>query len=74
MTEKPSSNRISHRDFMKSTTAAIGGFIGLATSIPLISYILPPALQKRRYQLGEFTTKIEKGSLFIQLPPNKRES
>jgi Rieske Fe-S protein len=169
MIEKSSSNRISRRDFMKVTTAAIGGFIGLATSIPLIGYILSPALQKNEntswvdlgalenYPIGttpsffdftqtrvngwertalnygvfvvrkdektiqvlsnicthlgcrvtwhpdighyispchdghfdligkivrgpqprpldEFTTKIENGSLFIQLPPNKRES
>lgn len=44
--ESGASKRISRRDFMKAVTAAIGGFIGLATSIPLIGYILSPALQK----------------------------
>lgn len=39
-------SRLSRRDFIKATTAAIGGFIGLATAIPLIGYLFSPALRK----------------------------
>jgi len=40
------SSRFSRRDFIKATTAAIGGFFTLATSIPLIGYLFAPALHK----------------------------
>jgi hypothetical protein len=46
MAEKSPSNRISRRDFMKTTMAASGGFIGLTFSIPAIGYLVAPALQK----------------------------
>ena len=36
MAQNSPSNRISCRDFIKATTAAIGGLIGLATSLPVI--------------------------------------
>ena len=44
--ECSASKHISRRDFIKATTAAIGGFITLATSIPLIVYLFSPALRK----------------------------
>lgn len=40
--------RISRRDFMKATIAAIGGFIGLATSIPALGYLISPALRENK--------------------------
>jgi menaquinol-cytochrome c reductase iron-sulfur subunit len=58
MTENSSSKRISRRDFMKTTTAAIGGFIGLATSIPVIGYLISPAVRE-----GEKTSWIDLGPL-----------
>lgn len=45
MAEKPPSNCISRRDFMMATMTAIGGFIGPTTSIPVIGYLLYPALR-----------------------------
>ncbi len=58
MAQNSPSNRISRRDFIKATTAAIGGFIGLATSIPVIGYLLSPALQENKS-----TNWIDLGSL-----------
>jgi len=46
MSKKSSSAHLSRRDFIKATTAAIGGLIGLATSLPVIGYLLSPALRK----------------------------
>ena len=39
------SNRISRRDFMKVTTGAIGGIITAAIGVPVIGYMIDPALQ-----------------------------
>jgi len=39
------SNRISRRDFMKVTTGAIGGIITLAVGVPVIGYLIDPALR-----------------------------
>jgi menaquinol-cytochrome c reductase iron-sulfur subunit len=38
-----SSNRISRRDFIKATTAIIGGFITVAVGIPAVAYLIDPA-------------------------------
>lgn len=46
MSKKSSSTHLSRRDFIKAITAAIGGLIGLATSLPVIGYLLTPALRK----------------------------
>lgn len=48
MTHKPLSTRISRRDFIKATTTAIGGLIGLATSIPVVGYLFSPALRESK--------------------------
>ena len=48
MTENSSSNRISRRDFIKTTTTAIGALIGLATSVPIIGYLFSPALRENK--------------------------
>ena len=37
------SNRISRRDFIKATTAIIGGFITVAIGIPAVAYLIDPA-------------------------------
>lgn len=39
------SNRISRRDFMKVTTGAIGGIITAAVGVPVIGYMIDPALR-----------------------------
>jgi menaquinol-cytochrome c reductase iron-sulfur subunit len=44
--DKPSSSKISRRDFMKTAIVAIGGLIGAAVGVPAIAYIVGPALQK----------------------------
>ena len=48
MTDKLPPNRISRRDFIKAATTTIGGFIGLATSIPVIGYLFSPALRESK--------------------------
>ena len=58
-------HQVSSRDFIKGTTAVIGGLIGILGDV--ISG--PPPRP-----LDEFITKIEGGELFVQLPPIKRES
>ncbi len=37
---------ISRRDFIKATTAFIGGLIGIGIGLPTIAYLLPPSLRK----------------------------
>ena len=44
--DRLSTPKISRRDFMQATIAAIGGLIGLAVGIPAIEYIIGPALKK----------------------------
>ncbi len=44
--DKLSTPKISRRDFMQATIAAIGGLIGIAVGIPAIEYIVGPALKK----------------------------
>lgn len=39
------SNRISRRDFVKAVTATLSGVMGLAMGIPMISYLIDPALK-----------------------------
>ncbi len=39
------SNHVSRRDFMKVTTGAIGGIITAAVGLPVIGYLIDPALQ-----------------------------
>ena len=58
MTQNTPSHRISRRDFMKATIAAVGSFIGLTTSIPAVAYLLSPALRENKA-----TGWIELGSL-----------
>ncbi len=48
MTQNSSSKRISRRDFIKATTAAIGGLIGLAPAVPVIGYLVSPALRENK--------------------------
>jgi menaquinol-cytochrome c reductase iron-sulfur subunit len=36
-------NRISRRDFIKGTTAAIGGFIAVVLGVPAVAYMIDPA-------------------------------
>jgi menaquinol-cytochrome c reductase iron-sulfur subunit len=39
---------INRRDFIKVTSAAIGGFIAAAVGIPAIAYVIDPALQENK--------------------------
>ena len=47
MAQNPS-NHVSRRDFIKTTTAAVGGLIGLATAVPVIGYLFSPALRESK--------------------------
>jgi menaquinol-cytochrome c reductase iron-sulfur subunit len=44
--DRLSKPKISRRDFMQVTIAAIGGLIGIAVGVPAIEYIVGPALKK----------------------------
>lgn len=73
MSPKSSSTRLSRRDFIKSTTAAIGGLIGQATTIPAIGYLFSPALRKNEaagwIDLGPLeNTRSAQPPLFSTLP------
>ena len=48
--EKPSSNHISRRDFIKLVTAGVGVVIVVGVSIPTIGYLISPALRKQDAQ------------------------
>ena len=39
-------NQLTRRDFIKATSAAIGGLIGITIGIPTIAYLLSPSLRK----------------------------
>ena len=56
--EKPSSNHISRRDFIKVVVAALGAVIGAGIGLPTIGYILSPVLRKQEAEawisLGAF--------------------
>ena len=41
----PGSKHISRRDFVKVTTGAIGGIITVAIGVPIIGYLIDPALR-----------------------------
>lgn len=41
-----SSNAISRRDFIKATTAVVGGFITAVIGIPVVGYLIHPALRE----------------------------
>jgi menaquinol-cytochrome c reductase iron-sulfur subunit len=45
--EKPFSNHISRRDFIKFVTVAIGAVIGAGFGLPGIGYLISPALRKQ---------------------------
>jgi Rieske Fe-S protein len=40
------SNRLSRRDFIKTTTGVVGGIIGAVLGIPAIGYLIAPALRE----------------------------
>ena len=42
------SNRISRRDFIKITTGAIGGVITAVIGVPVIGYLIDPALRENK--------------------------
>ncbi len=43
-----SSNRVTRRDFIKVTTGAIGGVITAAIGIPVVGYMIDPALRESK--------------------------
>lgn len=53
-----SDKELSRRDFIKGTTAAIGGLIGAVIALPTIAYLLSPALRAE-----EDTDSIDLGPL-----------
>lgn len=40
------SSRLSRRDFIKATTGVVGGVIGVVLGIPVIGYLIAPALRE----------------------------
>jgi menaquinol-cytochrome c reductase iron-sulfur subunit len=46
MAQNSPSNHISRRDFIKATTTAVSGLIGLATAVPVIGYLFSPAVRE----------------------------
>lgn len=42
------SNRVSRRDFIKTVTGVVGGFIGAGFGIPAIGYLISPALRENK--------------------------
>jgi menaquinol-cytochrome c reductase iron-sulfur subunit len=52
-------NRISRRDFIKGTTAAIGGFIVVALGIPAVAYLVDPATKSGGKQSSVIVGKLE---------------
>ena len=54
------SNRISRRDFMKVTTGAIGGIITAVIGIPVIGYLIDPALHAGSKEAWISIGKLEK--------------
>ena len=43
---KTGKNDLSRRDFIKATTAIIGGVVGLGLGLPAIAYLVSPSLRK----------------------------
>jgi menaquinol-cytochrome c reductase iron-sulfur subunit len=56
--KKPPSNHISRRGFILGVTVAVGTFIGAVVGLPVIDYLISPALRKPENEtwipLGEF--------------------
>lgn len=48
MSSKSSHTQISRRDFIKVVTASIGGIIGTVIGLPVIGYLLSPALRTQK--------------------------
>lgn len=57
--------KFDRRDFMRTTTIAIGGFITLGVGIPSVAYVIGPAIQEQESQdwirLGS-ASKVELGT------------
>jgi hypothetical protein len=59
---KETKRRLSRRDFIKAVTAFIGGTIGTLMGVPVIGYLLAPALRKEGHQyhfIGPFGKWVE---------------
>jgi menaquinol-cytochrome c reductase iron-sulfur subunit len=54
------SNRISRRDFIKVTTGAIGGIMVAAIGVPVIGYLIDPALRSGAKEAWMPIGKLEK--------------
>ncbi len=56
--DKSSPNHVSRRDFIKIVTIAVGSVIGTVVGLPVIDYLISPALRKSAMEawipLGEF--------------------
>jgi len=52
-------NRISRRDFIKGTTAAVGGFIVVALGVPVVAYLVDPATKPGGKQSSVVVGKLE---------------
>jgi Rieske Fe-S protein len=54
------SNHISRRDFMKATTGVIGGIITAAVGVPVIAYMIDPALKAGAKEAWVSVGKLDK--------------
>jgi menaquinol-cytochrome c reductase iron-sulfur subunit len=52
-------NRISRRDFIKGTTAAVGGFIAVALGVPAVAYLIDPATKSGGKETSVVVGKLE---------------
>jgi Rieske Fe-S protein len=62
------SNRISRRDFIKVTTGVIGGVIIAVIGVPVVDYLIDPALQKNKAGAPIVIGKLENIPVSIPYP------
>jgi hypothetical protein len=48
MKEKSISTRLNRRDFVKIIGTFLGSFMGVVTGLPLIGYVISPALKEQK--------------------------
>jgi quinol---cytochrome c reductase iron-sulfur subunit, bacillus type len=53
------SKHVSRRDFIKATTAAVGGLITVAIGVPVVDYLIDPALRESKKELWVQAGKLQ---------------
>lgn len=62
------SKQISRRDFMKVTTGAIGGIVTIGIGVPVVGYLIDPALRSSSKESWIPVGKLEKIPLNVPTP------